>query len=77
MKDFHITIRKYRVTPILISALFCWLMVDMWEFFRSDHNDLSEAASAGFISLSLAVVGVLKFALESFSKPIERDQDND
>lgn len=73
MKHLHKTLRQFRVLPIAITSLFCWLMADMWEFFKEDHSQLSEAASAGFISLALAVVGVLKFALDSFQKSIEED----
>lgn len=76
MKDLHKTIRQYRVVPTIISALFCWLMIDMWQFFKTDHSDLSQAASTGFIALALAVVGVLKFSLDSFSKPVHKDDDH-
>lgn len=76
MKNLHKTIRQYRVIPTLISGLFCWLMIDMWQFFKLEHGDLSQAASTGFIALALAVVGVLKFSLDSFSKPVQKDEDN-
>ena len=76
MKEFHKTLRQYRVVPTIISALFCWLMIDMWGFFEREHDHLSQAASTGFIALALAVVGVLKFSLESFAKQVEKDDDH-
>lgn len=52
-----------------------WLTFDMWEWFQINQKEMQEWVVAGFVSLVLATVGVLKFALESFMKKNEKDDE--
>ena len=60
---------------MLIIAFFMWLTFDMWEWFQINQKEMQEWVVAGFVSLVLATVGVLKFALESFMKKNEKDDE--
>ncbi len=63
--SLHIKLKQYRVLYIVITAFFLLLGWDAWQWFKLNHSGLSEAAAAGFVSIYLAVIGALKYALEN------------
>ena len=51
MKEpLHITIRKYRILAIFITAFFMFLTWDMWTWFKVNQGGMKEWAVAGFVS---------------------------
>lgn len=63
--EFHLTLRKYRVIYIIVTGFFLYIGFDAWDWFKNNHKEMSEAAAAGFISIYVTVIGVLKFVLEN------------
>ena len=61
----YLILKRYRVLYIVITLFFMWLGHDAWQWFKDNHKDLSQAAAAGFVSIELAVIGALKYALEN------------
>jgi uncharacterized membrane protein YphA (DoxX/SURF4 family) len=62
---FHIALKQYRVIYVSVTIFFFVLGWDAWQWFKLNHQDMSEAAAAGFISIYLAVIGALKYSLEN------------
>lgn len=73
----HIVIKQYRVIYILIVAFFLWLGYDAWEWYKGNYSMMSEASTAGFISIFLAVIAILKFVLENLRQDNEHDDKHD
>lgn len=73
MKELHLILKRYRVVYIAVTAFFIWIGYDAWNWYKSNHGLMTEAAAAGFISVYLAIVGALKYILENS----RQDQDHD
>ena len=71
----HILIKQYRVIYIIVTLFFIWLAWDAWEWFKEDQHNMKEWAVAGFVSIYLAVIGVLKFVLENIRQDSEHDNE--
>lgn len=69
----HQTLIKYRVLYIAITFFFMWLAWDAWEWFKINQSDMKEFAVAGFITIYLAVIGVLKYVIENIRKDNQHD----
>ena len=69
----HLTLKRYRTIYVVITLFFMFLGWDAWNWFKDNHGDLSEAAAAGFISIFLAIIAVLKFALENARQDDKHD----
>ena len=73
-EPLHIVIRKYRVMPIALTLFFVWITIDMWFWYKANHQLMEEWSIAGFISLMLFAGGAVKWSLENFMKKIEIDE---
>lgn len=73
MKDLHIWLIKYRILYTSVTVFFIWLGWDAWDWFKDNHTELKEWAVAGFVSIYVAVIGALKFALENSRQNNEHD----
>lgn len=71
--ELHKFLIQYRILYIVITAFFLWLAYDAWEWFKTDHQNLREFAVAGFVSIYLSVISVLKFIIEN----VRRDSSHD
>lgn len=69
----HIKIKQYRVIYISITLFFLLLGWDAWSWFKINQGNMQEWAVAGFVSVFLAIIGVLKFVLEN----VRQDSDHD
>jgi TRAP-type C4-dicarboxylate transport system permease small subunit len=70
----HILLKQYRALYIIITGFFLWLGWDAWDWFKLNHESLSEAAAAGFITIYIAVIGALKYALENSRQDSTHDE---
>jgi len=70
---FHIALKQYRVIYVSVTIFFFVLGWDAWQWFKLNHQDMSEAAAAGFISIYLAVIGALKYSLENSRQDSKHD----
>ena len=50
-----------------------WLGFDAWFWFKDTHASLSQYSVAGFVSIYLAVIGGLKYALENSRQDDKHD----
>lgn len=74
MKDFHLVLIKYRVLYTAVTVFFIFLGWDAWGWFKQNHQALEEWSVAGFVSIYMAIIGALKFALENARRNNEYDQ---
>lgn len=69
----HISLRQYRVAPVIITVFFMVLLWDMWEWFQGNHKELKDWTNTSFGALALAALGAVKWSLEQFFRKIEKD----
>lgn len=69
----HIKIKQYRLIYITVTVFFLWLGADAWGWFKLNQSSMQEWAVAGFVSVYLAIIGVLKFVLENVRQDSEHD----
>jgi|TARA_R110000822_G_scaffold10110_2_gene38540 FtsH-binding integral membrane protein len=70
---FHLILKQYRVLYIIVTIFFLWLAWDAWDWFKISHEDMQEWTVAGFVSIYVTVIGVLKYVLEN----VRHDQGKD
>lgn len=71
--DMHLILKRYRIIYVIITIFFLWLGWDAWSWYKTNHSMMSEASTAGFISIFLAVIGSLKYVLENLNKDDKDD----
>lgn len=76
-QPLHLTLRLYRIPAMVITLFAMYLANDMWEWFKVHSGDLNDWSNASFMSLSGAVMMLLKWSLENFAKRQERDDGRD
>lgn len=61
MNNFHITLRKYRVIPTVVTLFLMYLTWDMTQWYKEHFSDLVEWSNAPIVAyLSSLVAGLFK-----------------
>ena len=69
----HIILKRFRVIYFLITFVFLWIVLDALYWYKDNHETMSEAGTAGFVSIMLAVIGALNSVLKNLDKNTEHD----
>lgn len=72
-QPLHIVLRQYRLAALAITFFVMVLLWDMWEWFKISAETMSVAAAGAYSSMSLAIIGIVKFSLDNFTKKTEKD----
>lgn len=73
MKEFHIIIKQYRIVYVSLIFFVCFMAWDMWAWYKGNADALELASSGAYGAGFLAVLGMVKYALEG----LRQDSDHD
>lgn len=73
MIELHKLLIKFRIIHVAVTCFFLWLGWDAWSWYKNNHSLLSEAGTAGFGVIFIAIIGALKYILETVNKNREHD----
>lgn len=71
--EFHKVLIKYRVIYFIITFFFLVLGWRAWIFYEKNFSIMSEAATAGFGVIFIAIIAALRYVLENLNKDKNHD----
>lgn len=71
--SFHIKLKQYRVLYVAVTVFVAFMVYKMWAFYEINFMNLTAEAAAAFSAMFLAMIPILKFALEN----ARQDQNHD
>lgn len=71
--SFHLTLKKYRVIYVTITAVFLWLAIDAWDWYKLNFAEMTEYATVAFVGIYASIIGALKYSLENSRQDDKHD----